>query len=97
MIPYIYKKLVLFGLTVAVLLVATSIGEACPTCKASLADDAGHAGMIRGYFWSIIFMISAVFLTFGGICSYFYVLVKRAQQQQQVADLTRPNLADAVV
>nr|AGC72169.1 hypothetical protein [uncultured bacterium A1Q1_fos_962] len=38
--------------------------------------------MIRGYFWSIIFMMSMPFLIFGSLGAYFYLQVLKARQAQ---------------
>ena len=69
---------------VAVLLVAmcaeTSFG--CPTCKDNLAADPAAANIIRGYFYSILFMISMPFLILGGLSSYFYWEVRKARARR---------------
>jgi hypothetical protein len=53
---------------------------ACPTCKETLAN--GTSNIARGYAWSIIFMLSMPFLTFGGLSLYFYLLVRAARKRQ---------------
>ena len=54
--------------------------QACPTCKAALA---GHEYIVRGYFWSIVFMMSMPFLLVGLFSAYFYMLVRRARMSGQ--------------
>lgn len=61
-----------------------AVGEACPTCRQGLADGQ-HANMIRGYFWSIVFMMSMPFLIFASLGSYFYLQVRRARLTRAVA------------
>ncbi|MCR9115534.1 MAG: hypothetical protein NXI22_01130 [bacterium] len=52
---------------------------ACPTCKQAVAENGNQEGMIQGYFFSIIFMMSMPFLIFGGLSLYFYILVRSAR------------------
>lgn len=59
-----------------------SIATACPTCAEGMANDAHHANLIRGYFWSIVFMMSMPFLIFTAVCSYFYFEIRRARARQ---------------
>lgn len=60
------------------LFVLTGSCEACPTCRQGLADGQ-HDHMIRGYFWSIIFMMSMPFVIFGSLGAYFYLQVLKAR------------------
>ena len=59
-----------------------SVAVACPTCADGVANDPNHANLVRGYFWSIIFMMSMPFLIFTGLCSYFYFEIRRARARQ---------------
>ena len=59
------------------------VADACPTCKESVAENGGN--LIRGYFWSIVFMMSMPFLIFGGLSTMFYLDVRRARQRQAMA------------
>jgi len=74
-----------------------SVAVACPTCADGMNNDPNHANLVRGYFWSIIFMMSMPFLIFVGMCSYFYLEVRRgrarlAQGGQYVMDTaSAPN------
>jgi heme/copper-type cytochrome/quinol oxidase subunit 2 len=62
-----------------VLLVAV-VGEACPNCKDALAGDPAQAGMVRGYFWSILFMMSMPFTILLALGTYFYLQWRSARQ-----------------
>ena len=76
-------------LVFAVLVTVCGVASACPTCKDSLAQsDENHATLVRGYFWSILFMMSMPFLILGGLGTYMYVLIRRARAQQ----LSSPSL-----
>ena len=66
---------------VAVLLFA-DLAAACPTCKDAMGHDPHAEALTRGYFWSILFMMSMPFVLFGGLGGYFYLQVRRAQREQ---------------
>ena len=63
-----------------------SLAVACPNCGDAMASDPVQAGLVRGIFWSILFLLSMPFLIFAGISGYFYWLVRNAR---------RPVLAEA--
>jgi len=63
--------------------VLPAISVACPTCKDGFTGDPATSGMVRGYFWSIVFMMSMPFLILGGISAYFYYEVRRARLHGQ--------------
>ena len=69
-------------LFIAVSVVGTGFADACPTCKAAMAGD---EHLIRGYFWSIIFMMSMPFLLLSSFGSYFYYLVRKARAGEEMA------------
>ena len=70
------------ALFVALLLLA-DVALACPTCKDNMAGDPDSANRVRGYFWSILFMMSMPFLILAGLSSYFYWEVRKARAQQR--------------
>lgn len=80
------KPVITFCLALAALLVCTALAEACPTCKDQLAADPAAYNIARGYFWSILFMISMPILILTGLGSYFYWEVRRAYAQQAIED-----------
>jgi len=55
------------------------VAAACPTCAEGMNNDVHHASLVRGYFWSIIFMMSMPFLVFAGVCGYFYYEIRRGR------------------
>jgi hypothetical protein len=75
------------GFVCAVLLfvVACDVAFACPNCRDALAGDPQHAGLARGFFWSILFMVSMPFLILGGLGSYFYWEICRARRATAAA------------
>jgi heme/copper-type cytochrome/quinol oxidase subunit 2 len=71
---------------------ATGVAAACPTCKDNLAHDPASAGLARGIYYSILFMISMPFVIFGGLSTYFYWEIRRAKARQAQAS-AEANLA----
>jgi len=74
-------------LALAGALVWTGVASACPTCKDSLANDPASANLVRGYAYSILFMLSMPPLIFSGLSAYFYWEVCKAKARQA----TRPS------
>jgi len=67
-----------------VVCVLSQFAEACPTCKESLSEN--DAQMVRGYFWSIMFMMAMPFSILTAMSTYFYMLVRKARKLK-AADL----------
>jgi len=77
-------KLLLVLLVAAVVLSLGATAQACPTCAEGMSHDENAASLIRGYFWSIVFMMSMPFTVLTGIASYFYLQVRRARRLQPI-------------
>ncbi|MCP4193258.1 MAG: hypothetical protein GY768_21820 [Planctomycetaceae bacterium] len=71
-----FKTLII---AIACVLVITAACQACPTCKQGIAEGGDHEQIVRGYFWSILFMMSMPFVIFTSLCTYFYLLVRKAR------------------
>jgi hypothetical protein len=57
-----------------------SVALACPGCKEGLAaNDPSGTRAARGYFWSILFMLSMPPAIICTLCGYFYYEVRRAR------------------
>lgn len=67
------------------LALGTDLALACPTCKESLAHDPAAANLVRGYAYSILFMLSMPPLILGGLCTYFYWEIRKARAKQTAA------------
>lgn len=72
-------------LVAVALLVCVDVAVGCPTCKDQLANDPGAMNIARGYFYSILFMLSMPALILVGLSSYFYYEVCRARRRQRTA------------
>ncbi len=83
-----YRSLGRLMLVTLVMFALTAVCEACPTCKNAISDDPQQANMVRGYFWSILFMMSMPFLIFGSLGTYFYLQVRRARATQSTRSIT---------
>jgi hypothetical protein len=75
-------------IAVAVVFLAADVAWACPTCKEALASAGGdNPNLVRGFFWSILFMMSMPFLLIGIFSTVMYRAVKKGQAEgmQKVA------------
>jgi hypothetical protein len=77
-------------LSLAIVLLLAALAEACPNCKDTLATDPAQQGLVRGIYYSILFMMSMPFFIFGGLCSYFYYLVCRDRAEKAKLALNSP-------
>jgi len=81
------KQLVLSALAAVVFACVASIAEACPTCKEAIAGtDPRQAGMVKGYFYSIIFMMSMPFIILGTFGSFAWWTIRRAKADDASVD-----------
>ena len=73
-----WRNILVFGLVT----LSAAVATACPTCKDSLAHDPASANLVRGYAYSILFMLSMPPLILGGLSAYFYWEVRKAKARQ---------------
>ena len=85
----------LVAATLLALICLHNVALGCPTCKNSLAGDPAHSAMVRGYFWSIMFLMSMPFLILGGVSAYFYYEIRRARARQAAAQAAVVQLDSA--
>ena len=76
------RRITIAGSALAIALFLVGVASACPTCKDGLASDPASASLVRGYAYSILFMLSMPPLIFGGLSAYFYWEVRRAKVRQ---------------
>ncbi len=64
-----------------------AVASACPNCKDALAaNDPTHSGVVKGYFYSILFMMGTPFAIIGGFSLYMYRQVQRAREEREVKE-----------
>jgi hypothetical protein len=80
-------------LFVALVLLFAGVASACPTCKDGISENGGN--LVRGYQWSIIFMMSMPFLILGGMSTMFYLDVRRARKRQELDASAALNLGSS--
>jgi hypothetical protein len=69
-----------------VLVVAASV-HACPNCKEALAaNDPTQSGVVKGYFYSILFMLGMPFAVLGCFSVYMYRQVLKARAERMPPD-----------
>jgi hypothetical protein len=77
---------------VLIVFLVASVASACPNCKEAMEkQDPTHGGLVKGYFFSIIFMMATPYLVLGSFCAVMYYRVRRAR----LAGKPKPPLAGA--
>jgi hypothetical protein len=65
---------------------------ACPTCaEAAAANDPEHEHMVKGYFYSILFMMGMPYTVFACFCGYMYWEVKKARARNAAQNTVGPG------
>ena len=73
-------------IALAAVLSAPVRASACPTCKDGLAsNDPEHEHMVKGYFYSILFMMGMPYLLLTSFGLYMYWEVKKARARDAAA------------
>lgn len=74
------QSLMQFTLAICVVLIVVQIAEACPTCKDGIAEnDPQRAALVKGYFYSILFMMAMPFVILSTFGSFAYLSIRKAQ------------------
>jgi hypothetical protein len=82
-LPARLRSLVMLAAVAAVVL-SCEVALGCPTCKDQLAHDPNGANLARGYYYSILFMLSMPPLIFSSLCLYFWYEVRKARARKTV-------------
>ena len=81
-----FKLAIALGIAVAVVGVC-NLASACPTCKDSVAqNDPHYQSMAKGYYYSILFMMSTPYIVLATFGSCAYYSIRRARQRQTAAE-----------
>ena len=80
-----YRRVLVLLIVACALLVLAEPALACPTCKDSITHGPNSSNLVRGYFWSIVFMMSMPFFILSGVGGYFYWEVRKARARLPVS------------
>ena len=95
--------LMLVAIAVLVLLAVASVGgrglSAVQSRRLAASNGGTQGNIVRGYFWSILFMLSMPFVIFGSLCTLMYLEIRKARRklaarQALVATDSAPAMAD---
>jgi hypothetical protein len=79
---------IVVALFVAIALTA-SVASACPGCKDALAEnDPEKNSLVKGYMYSILFMLAMPMAILGGFSAYMYRLVRKARSERLAGEGT---------
>jgi hypothetical protein len=67
---------------VAIMWAVSDAAWACPTCREGLADNPAGQSLARGFYYSILFMMSMPFLILGTLGTVAYRSVRKAKVEQ---------------
>jgi hypothetical protein len=79
------RRLIRCGLMCAAATIVLSVAPdawACPTCREGLADNPAGQSLARGFYYSILFMMSMPFLILGTLGTVAYRSVQKAKTEQ---------------
>jgi hypothetical protein len=79
------RRIVRFTVVIAAVAIVLTLGGvawACPTCREGLADNPAGQSLARGFYYSILFMMSMPFLVLGTLGTVAYRSVRKAKVEQ---------------
>jgi uncharacterized membrane protein len=76
------SKVVAIVVFVAALLALQTVARACPTCGQALGHDTAHAGMAKGFYYSILFMMATPYVVLCTFCGCMYWKVRRVRAER---------------
>ncbi|MCA9102386.1 MAG: hypothetical protein R3C10_22935 [Pirellulales bacterium] len=80
-------------------LLLAGVAEACPNCKNAISEQVANGGggdPVRGFYYSILFMMSMPFLLVGSFTSLMYVQIRKARRAAQNQQATKAALDEEV-
>jgi uncharacterized membrane protein len=87
-----WSRLAIIIAIAVVAICLADVASACPTCKDSVAqNDPQYQSMARGYYYSILFMLSMPFVIVTAFGTFAYRAYKQAEVQRSAA--TTPSTA----
>jgi hypothetical protein len=91
-----FRKIAVVGIALIALMLFAQVAMACPTCKDNMAHDPASASLVRGYAYSILFMLSMPPLIFCGLSAYFFWEVQKAKARQRAHAESEVNAGEAL-
>ena len=79
------RRVLRFTMAIAGVAIVLTLGPtawACPTCREGLADNPAGQSLARGFYYSILFMMSMPFLILGALGTVAYRSVQKAKVDQ---------------
>jgi hypothetical protein len=78
-----YRWIVPLAVAILAMVVLASVAAACPTCKEGLdQSDPQHQSVARGFYYSILFMMSMPYIILGSFGYLAFLSIRRAKAQQ---------------
>ena len=94
----IYSRIAVVAIALVLCLILSSVAAACPNCKEAMEkNDPTHGGVVKGYFYSILFMMGTPYLVFGTFCAVMYYRVRKARRSGPPPGRVPPSAAAQVV
>jgi uncharacterized membrane protein len=89
-----WSRLAILIAIAAITICLADVAMACPTCKDSVAqNDPQYQSMARGYYYSILFMLSMPFIIVTAFGTFAYRSFKQAEAQRAATPTTPPTAA----
>lgn len=77
----IHSQIAVVAIALVLCLILSSVAAACPNCKEAMEkQDPTHGGVVKGYFYSILFMMGTPYLVLGTFCAVMYYRVRKARR-----------------
>lgn len=80
------SRVLVVAVCLTVVLGASSIATACPSCRNALDGDESQGDLARGIYYSILFMMSMPFAIVGTFAALAYRAVKTEQRRKDAAE-----------
>ncbi|HZZ74185.1 MAG TPA: hypothetical protein VFE24_18260 [Pirellulales bacterium] len=91
------RNALMLALAAMILATGAAMASACPSCREALAaGDPQQANLVRGFYWSILFMLLTPFTLLGTFGTYMYLLVKRERVAREAKSAAAAAMHAAV-
>ena len=89
-----WSRLAILIAIAAITICFADVAAACPTCKDSVGqNDPQYQSMARGYYYSILFMLSMPFIIVTAFGTFAYRAFKQAESQRSATATPPPTAA----